>query len=60
MPEEGSVVGRAPAAKYSNKQALIRNFKWYLENTEQFQATTGVSHRVPWNQGVLKVAKFFF
>ena len=46
--------------KYSNKQALIRNYKWYLRNLKQFEGKRGVSHRVPWGQGVLKIAKFFF
>lgn len=46
--------------KYSNQDALIRNYKWYLENLESFQNASGVSHRVPWKQGVLKFAKVFF
>ena len=46
--------------RYSNKEALIRNYDWYLENLESFNATSGVSHRVPWKQGVLSVAKAFF
>ena len=45
---------------YSNKDALVRNYKWYLENLEKFQNKSGVSHRVPWKQGILKVAKIFF
>jgi nucleoside-diphosphate-sugar epimerase len=52
------VLGYAP--KYSNKDALIRNYKWYLENLPKFQGQSGVSHRVPWSQGILGVAKFFF
>lgn len=46
--------------KYSNKDALIRNYRWYLDNLESFENQTGVSHRVPWKQGILKVAKAFF
>lgn len=46
--------------KYSNKEALIRNYKWYLENFKSFQNQTGVSHRVPWKQGILAIAKWFF
>jgi len=46
--------------KYSNKQALIRNYKWYLANVNKFQGQSGVSHRVPWKQGVLGLAKLFF
>lgn len=52
------VLGYSP--KYSNKDALLRNFKWYLENQDKFQHTSGVSHRVPWKQGVLRFAKVFF
>lgn len=46
--------------KYSNKEALIRNFQWYLDNLSSFEEKTGVSHRVPWKQGILKLAKKFF
>jgi len=46
--------------KYSNKDALIRNYEWYLAHLHQFQNQTGISHRVPWNQGILKLAKLFF
>jgi nucleoside-diphosphate-sugar epimerase len=46
--------------KYSNKDALVRNYRWYIEHQHEFGNATGVSHRVPWNQGVLKLAKLFF
>jgi len=46
--------------KYSNKESLIRNYKWYIENLDQFKNQTGISHRVPWKQGILKIAKTFF
>jgi nucleoside-diphosphate-sugar epimerase len=46
--------------KYSNKDTLIRNFKWYLKNIDKIQGQEGISHRVPWKQGILKIAKFFF
>lgn len=52
------VLGFAP--KYSNKDALVRNYKWYLDNYQQFKNTSGVSHRVPWKEGVLGIAKRFF
>lgn len=51
-------LGYAP--KYSNKQALIRNYCWYLDNLSSFQNASGVSHRVPWKQGILALAKWFF
>lgn len=46
--------------KYSNKDALIRNYVWYIEHLHEFENKSGVSHRVPWSQGILKVAKVFF
>jgi nucleoside-diphosphate-sugar epimerase len=51
-------LGYAP--KHSNKDALIRNYQWYLDNLAKFQGQSGVSHRVPWNQGALALAKRFF
>jgi nucleoside-diphosphate-sugar epimerase len=46
--------------KFSNKDALVRNYRWYLENLDSFKDQTGISHRVPWKQGILSVAKKFF
>ncbi len=46
--------------KYSNKEALIRNFQWYIDNIDKFQNKSGVSHRVPWKQGALSLAKLIF
>lgn len=46
--------------KYSNKDALIRNYQWYLNNLKNFQGNAGISHRVPWKQGILKIIKWFF
>ncbi len=46
--------------KFSNKDALIRNYQWYLDNLDNFEKTSGISHRVPWKQGILKLAKSFF
>ena len=51
-------LGWKPA--YSNKDALLRNYKWYLDNLSSFEGQSGVSHRVPWKQGVLGLAKWFF
>jgi len=52
------ILGYKP--KYSNKDALLRNYHWYLENLDKFSNASGVTHRVPWQQGALKIAKFFF
>ncbi|MBN1620381.1 NAD-dependent epimerase/dehydratase family protein [candidate division WOR-3 bacterium] len=52
-----SKIGYKPL--FSNKDALLRNFRWYMKNTSSF-VKTGVSHRVPWSQGILKLAKLAF
>jgi len=52
------VLGYKP--KFSNKDALIRNYKWYIEHHQEFKDKSGISHRVPWKQGILKIAKYFF
>ncbi|MFA6173737.1 MAG: NAD-dependent epimerase/dehydratase family protein [Kiritimatiellales bacterium] len=46
--------------KLSNKQALIRNYEWYIANLHTFEGKGGISHRVPWGQGILKFFKLFF
>jgi uncharacterized protein YdiU (UPF0061 family) len=51
-------LGYAP--QFSNKQALIRNYHWYVANLSAFANASGVSHRVPWKQGILGIAKIFF
>ncbi len=51
-------LGYAP--KYSNIDAMVRNYDWYLANLESFEGASGVSHRVPWDQGILRLAKVFF
>lgn len=52
------VLGFTP--KYSNKDALIRNYEWYLAHRSEFRGESGVTHRVPWKQGILSLAKIFF
>ncbi len=46
--------------RYSNKDALLRNYQWYLDHLHSFAGQSGVSHRVPWKQGILSLAKKFF
>jgi nucleoside-diphosphate-sugar epimerase len=52
------ILGFAP--KYSNRDALIRNYQWYLDNRHRFAGQSGVTHRVPWKQGILGLAKRLF
>ena len=51
-------LGFEPA--YSNIDALLRNYHWYLANLGSIGAAAGVSHRKPWRQGFLAVIKAFF
>jgi nucleoside-diphosphate-sugar epimerase len=46
--------------KYSNKDALLRNLQWYIDNRAQFESKSGVSHRVPWKQGAIGLLKRVF
>ena len=44
--------------KYSNSQALIKSYKWYLENYKKVKkTTTGTTHTVGWKQGILGLVK---
>ncbi len=52
------VLGFRP--KYSNQAALIRNFEWYLAHRDEFRRQTGVTHRLPWREGMLALAKRLF
>lgn len=51
-------LGYAP--KFSNKQALVRNYEWYIAHLNEFKNASGVSHRVPWKQGILGIIKYIF
>ena len=46
--------------KYSNREALIKNYDWYVAHLDQFQKTSGISHRTPWRQGLIGLGKKFF
>ena len=43
--------------KFSNSEALIRSYQWYLDNKEQADQVTGITHRVAWDQGILRLFK---
>jgi nucleoside-diphosphate-sugar epimerase len=47
-------------AEYSNQEALVDTYKWYLENYEESSETTGKDHRVAWDQGALTLVKRIF
>ena len=42
--------------KYSNVEALIKSYKWYLDNKNELSGS-GITHRVAWSQGILKLFK---
>jgi len=46
--------------RYSNVDALVRNYDWYLAHRHELGKATGVTHRVPWKKGLLSMAKVFF
>lgn len=46
--------------KYSNKDAFLRNFEWYKKHEKEFKNKQGISHRVPWKQGILGIFKILF
>ena len=45
--------------RYSNKDALVRNYRWYVASADRLGGA-GVTHRVPWKQGALALAKLAF
>lgn len=46
--------------KYSNSEALIRAYQWYLDHYQEIKSQkTGITHRVSWNQGILGWIKKF-
>lgn len=51
-----SALGWQP--KHSNKDALIKSYRWYLEYKDEL-GNAGITHRAAWRQGVLALAKRF-
>ena len=46
--------------KYSNKEALLRSYKWYKKYKKKLDINaSGVTHRVRWKQGILGIFKKF-
>ena len=46
--------------RYSNQDALLRNFDWYIEHRDRFAGQSGLSHRAPWRPGALGILKRLF
>jgi nucleoside-diphosphate-sugar epimerase len=45
---------------YSNRDALLRNYDWYVAHRDEYRGRTGVSHRLPWRKGALALARHLF
>jgi nucleoside-diphosphate-sugar epimerase len=45
---------------YSNRDALIRSYDWYVAHRGEIGRQSGTSHRVAWKKGALGLAKCFF
>ncbi len=45
---------------HSNRDALIRNYDWYIAQRDRIAAAPGVTHRVRWRRGALALAGLFF
>ncbi len=48
------------APRYSNADALIHSYDWYVKHYEEFQGKSGTTHRSPLKQGALAVVRAFF
>jgi len=46
--------------KKSNAQALIECYKWYLKHYKEYEGKSGITHRLPWKHGVLRLVSWFF
>lgn len=46
--------------RYSNREALIRNYDWYVGHRGEIGALTGTTHRVPWKKGILRLVEHLF
>lgn len=43
--------------EHSNEEALVRNYDWYVANRDQISSASGVTHRVPWKRGALRLVR---
>jgi len=46
--------------RYSNRDALTRNFDWYVANRRKVKHLTGTTHREPWKKGILNFVRHLF
>ncbi|MFZ8845179.1 NAD-dependent epimerase/dehydratase family protein [Thermoflexus sp.] len=43
--------------RYSNAESLIRTYEWYRAHRAELAGKVGVTHRVAWDQGILRVIR---
>jgi nucleoside-diphosphate-sugar epimerase len=43
--------------RFSNREAMIGTYEWYLREGKVMARATGTSHRVAWKQGALRLVK---
>ena len=46
--------------KKTTADVWIDTYKWYVEEYKDRKIDTGITHRVAWKQGFLKLVKLFF
>jgi nucleoside-diphosphate-sugar epimerase len=52
------VLGWAP--QRSNAEVLIETYDWYVAHYAEYLGRVGLTHRVPWDQKMLKFVRLFF
>lgn len=46
--------------EFSNAEVLIQTYDWYIAHYQQYLGKVGLTHRVAWDQKLLKVVRWFF
>ena len=45
--------------RFSNRDALVRNYDWYVDNRDRIGRKAGLTHREPWRKGALDLVRLF-
>lgn len=45
--------------KYTETDALVHSYEWYIKHKEEIKNASGITHRVAWKQGILGIFKKF-
>ncbi len=43
----------------SNAETLLENYEWYLKHWQEYEGKAGMTHKLPWDQKILKLVRFF-